>query len=106
MENSEKNNLVCLGPIEKIPLGQGHCFVVHGEEIAVFRPRSGGLYAIQNRCPHRQGPLCDGVVGDCYVICPYHARKFNLQTGRGGENEEGVKTYQIIEEAGQVFLKV
>ena len=41
-----------LGSIEKIALGQGRCFIVGGEEIAVFRQRDGHLFATQNRCPH------------------------------------------------------
>jgi len=93
-----------LGPIEKIPVGQGHCFIVGNEEIAVFRPRAGGLYAIQNRCPHRNGPLAEGVTDACHVICPYHGHKFDLQTGRGAEKGKAVKTFEVKEENGEIIL--
>ena len=53
---------VNLGSISRIPEGQGRCYVVGAEEIAVFRQRDGRLFATQNRCPHRQGPLADGIV--------------------------------------------
>ncbi len=95
-----------LGSIEKIPLGQGHCFIVENEEIAVFRPRAGGLYAVQNRCPHRNGPLAEGVIDACHVICPYHGHKFDLQTGRGAEKGETVKIYEVKEESGEIILKL
>jgi nitrite reductase (NADH) small subunit len=61
-----------LGSVQKIPLGQGRCYIVEGEEIAVFRQRDGRLFATQNRCPHRQGPLFEGVSGAGKVICPLH----------------------------------
>src|SRR6185295_11940892 len=54
--------MVRVGPSDKVPPGQGLCFVVGGEEIAVFRQRDGQLFATQNRCPHKQGPLSEGIV--------------------------------------------
>ena len=105
MDNQDGKNEMNLGPVEKIPLGQGFCFVVGGEEIAVFRPRSGGLHAVQNRCPHRQGPLCEGVMDDRQVICPYHGHKFDIRTGAGSEAGEQVKVYRVREEDGEIRLE-
>ncbi len=95
---------VRLGPVDKVPIGQGFCFYVAEAEIAVFRPRGGGLMAIQNRCPHRNGPLCEGVIDDRQVSCPYHGHKFDLRTGVGGEAGEQVKVYQVREEKGEITL--
>lgn len=95
-----------LGPIEKIPLGQGRCFIVENEEIALFRPRGGGLFAIQNRCPHRQGPLAEGVCDSQSVICPYHGHKFSLATGKGSEGDEAVKVFPIREEKGEIIVEL
>lgn len=97
---------ISLGPVNKIPLGQGFCFVVGSEEIAVFRPRGGGLIAISNRCPHRNAPLCDGVIDQEHVICPYHGHKFHLVTGQGAEKGETVKSFAVCEEKGEIFLKL
>src|SRR3990167_6509085 len=96
--------IISLGSIEKIPLGQGHCFIVGSEEIAVFRPRTGGLFAIGNKCPHRAGPLAEGVCDAQSVICPYHGRKYELHTGIGSEKGETVKTFEVKEENGEVLL--
>ena len=52
-----------------------------GEEIAVFHTRAGGVYATQALCPHRQGPLADGLIGGTTLLCPLHAWKFDLATG-------------------------
>lgn len=93
-----------LGNLESIPPGHGRCFTVNGEEIAVFRQRDGTLFAIQNRCPHRQGPLADGIIGAGKVVCPLHGHKFDLATGTGSEPHECVKVYAVIDVDGKVLL--
>jgi nitrite reductase (NADH) small subunit len=93
-----------LGRIEAIPLGQGRCYTVATEEIAVFRQRDGRLFAIQNRCPHRQGPLAEGLVGNNKVICPLHAHQFNLETGSGNEAAECLHVYDLQEVEGNMLL--
>jgi nitrite reductase (NADH) small subunit len=95
---------VNLGSVENIPLGQGRCYIVEGEEIAVFRQRDGRLFATQNRCPHRQGPLSEGVGGAGKVICPLHSHKFDLATGHGAEPGECIKVYHLTESNGDVIL--
>ncbi len=106
MADPQETRRIRLGPVEKIPLGQGFCFIVENREIAVFRPRGGGLCAVDNRCPHRQGPLAEGVIDDRHVICPYHGHKFDLRTGTGMEKGEQVKVYEVSEEKGEIFVKV
>ena len=95
-----------LGSIEKIAPGHARTYIVGGEEIAVFRQRDGRLFATQNRCPHKQGPLAEGVAGGGKVICPLHAHKFNLETGEGNEKGECVKTYPVSESGGEILLQV
>ena len=95
-----------LGSVDKIPAGQGRCYIVGDEEIAVFRQRDGRLFAVQNRCPHRQGPLSEGVMGANKVICPLHSHKFDLCDGKGSESGECVKVYQVSENNGDVLLQL
>jgi nitrite reductase (NADH) small subunit len=95
---------VNLGSLEKVPLGQGFCFLVGGEEIAVFRQRDGRLFATQNRCPHREGPLSEGLIGAGKVICPLHAHKFDFCTGQGPNPQEALRIYDVRDENGQIVL--
>ena len=95
-----------LGNISRIPVGQGRCYVVGAEEIAIFRQRDGRLFATQNRCPHRQGPLSEGVMGSGRVICPLHAHRFDLKNGAGSEPGECVKVYQVTELDGEMLLSL
>ena len=98
--------LVNLGNVEDIPMGQGICYIVKGEEIAVFRSRNGKVSAIENKCPHRQGPLAEGVTGDGKVVCPLHGHKFDLATGKGSEKGECVRTFKVWEQHGQMILEL
>ena len=95
-----------LGSIGRIPLGQGRCYVVGEEEIAVFRQRDGRLFATQNRCPHRQGPLCEGVIGGGRVICPLHSHRFDLADGTGSEHSECLEVHRVKELEGEIVLSL
>ena len=106
MDKKIKNNTsqMNLGSIERIAPGHALCFVVDQEEIAVYRSRDGKLYAISNQCPHRQGPLSEGIFGDGKVICPLHGHKFDLTTGQGSEGGECVKTFHVWQEQGELIM--
>jgi nitrite reductase (NADH) small subunit len=107
-----------LGSVDQVSRGQGRCFVVEGaieatvgsaqhsarREVAVFRPRSGGIFALGHRCPHRQGPLADGIIGEGKVVCPLHGHKFDLESGRGSEKHECVRTFEVWEQDGEIIL--
>lgn len=95
-----------LGPVAAIPLGEGRTYAVNGENIAVFRTRAGAVYAVQAACPHRGGPLADGLVGGTTLICPLHGWKFDLSTGHALFGDCGVKTFPVrIDDAEQVVLR-
>jgi len=100
----EKGLIINLGPIEDIAIGHGRCFIVKGDEVAIFRLRNGDLFAVENKCPHLQGPLSDGIVGDGKVICPLHGHKFDLKTGKGSEAHECVNVFEVWVEHGNVML--
>ena len=85
-----------LGPLARIPLGEGRNFDLDGVAVAVFRTRSGALFATQASCTHAGGPLADGIVGATTVICPLHAFRFDLATGRPLANDcAPLTTYSI-----------
>ena len=103
---AERTPTVNLGSVSRIPAGQGRCYVVGMKEIAVFRQRDGRLFATQNRCPHRQGPLSEGVMGGGRVICPLHSHRFDLQEGVGSEPGECVTVYEATELAGEIVVSL
>jgi len=100
------STLINLGSIDRIPVGEGREFEVEGELIAVFRARDGGVFGAQARCPHRAGHLADGVIGGCLVVCPLHAFRFDLRTGKPAGNDcQALKTYRVtINEEREILL--
>jgi nitrite reductase (NADH) small subunit len=96
----------CLGPAAQIPMGEGRVFSVKGKEIAVFHTRAGKVYAVQAECPHKNGPLADGLIGGTVVMCPFHSRKFDLTTGVGLQGDCDIKTYSIrLAGDGEMWLE-
>ena len=95
LEKTEEATEVSLGSVSQIPQGEGRVFPVRGLEIAVFHTRSGQVYAVQAECPHRSGPLADGLLGGTIVMCPFHARKFDLTTGIGLQGDCNLLTYPV-----------
>jgi nitrite reductase (NADH) small subunit len=65
---------------EDIPPREGRAVEIGDREIALFNT-GGRFYATSNRCPHRGGPLCDGIVTGDAVVCPLHGWKVDLATG-------------------------
>jgi nitrite reductase (NADH) small subunit len=104
MDDTTTTRTISLGSISRIPVGQGRCYVVGSDEIAVFRQRDGRIFATQNRCPHRQGPLSEGVIGSGHVICPLHGHRFSLKDGAGSEPGERVPVHPVKDVDGEILL--
>jgi len=98
---------VTLGSIGSIPPGEGRTFDVGPCKIAVFHTRQGGVFAAQAECPHKKGPLADGLLGDSTLVCPLHAWKFDLETGKTDSGPCSLKTYPArLSNAGQIVVDV
>ncbi|HEY3456045.1 MAG TPA: Rieske 2Fe-2S domain-containing protein [Bryobacteraceae bacterium] len=98
---------IMVGPVDEIPLGEGRTFVVGDERVAVFRTRSGQLFAVQAECPHKRGPLADGLLGGTMLICPLHSWKFDLRSGDALMGDCGLRTYAVrVDESGQIVVSV
>jgi 3-phenylpropionate/trans-cinnamate dioxygenase ferredoxin component len=67
-----------------------------GQRIAVFNV-GGSYYAIENTCPHRGGPLAEGMLTGEEVICPWHGSRFNVKTGSvmSPPARQGVKGFPV-----------
>lgn len=89
---------------DSLPLREGKRVVWGEYEVALFNLGNEYL-AMDNRCPHKNGPLSDGVVAGDAVFCPLHNWKLSLRTGcalSGGEGQ--VKTYPVKVINGKVCL--
>ena len=96
-----------IGPVSAIPPGEGRNVEAFGQRIAIFHTRGGDVFAVQAECPHKKGPLADGLVGGTTLICPLHSWKFDLATGEALFGECSLKTYPVhVDESGQILLTV
>jgi nitrite reductase (NADH) small subunit len=94
-----------IGSLAQIPKGEGRAFEVSGRRVAVFHTRDGEVFAIDAYCPHRNGPLADGLTGGGRVVCPLHDRIFDLRTGAGIGHEDCVMTYPVLLHSdGSLFI--
>ncbi len=103
---SEGRAGISLGRINLIPRGQGRCFSVGRFRIAVFRQRDDTVFALRNACPHRGGPLADGVIGAGMVVCPLHAHRFRLADGSGVDTELCARTVVVEIRDGCIFAQI
>jgi len=91
--------------LDEIP-PQGACLVLSNEAtIALFKTHDQKVYALEDRCPHKGGPLSEGIVHGSCVTCPLHNMVILLDSGRAQPPDEGqVRTYPVEVENGEVFI--
>lgn len=99
-------NWLSVCELDDIPVRGARRFSTSSGEIAVFRTRDQSVYAIDNRCPHKNGPLSEGIVHDAGVTCPLHNWIIDLKTGQARGADSGcVKTYPTKIAEGRVLVK-
>jgi len=76
-------------------------------DIAVFRTLDDEVFALRDRCPHKGGPLSQGIVHGTRVACPLHDWKISLDTGIAVAPDEGCAArFPVRVEGGRVFLSL
>ena len=77
-----------------------------GKQILVIAEQD-RLFAVANRCPHEGYPLSEGTLGPgCVLTCNWHNWKFDLATGEALVGRDPVRTYEIAERGGEIFIDV
>ena len=92
--------------VEDIPvLGARRVARAQGLDVAVFRNGADEVFALLDRCPHKGGPLSQGIVFGTSVACPLHNWTIGLCTGQAAAPDEGcTPRFAVKVEAGQVSL--
>lgn len=96
---------VDIGALEDIP-AQGARVVRTAQGcIAVFRTADDRVFALEDRCPHKGGPLSEGIVHGDRVTCPLHNWVFDMNSGAAQGADEGmVRTFATRIQQGRVLL--
>jgi nitrite reductase (NADH) small subunit len=96
-----------VGSIADLPARGARVVRTRGLAIAVFKTSEGGVFALLDRCPHRGGPLSQGIVHGDRVTCPLHDWVIDLATGCAtGVDEGGTPSFAVRVVASRVLLDV
>jgi nitrite reductase (NADH) small subunit len=96
---------LCL--LDELAPGLGRPFRVGDRDLAVFRGRTDEVYAVDGTCPHKNGPLADGMLIGSQVVCPLHAYRYDGTSGECDQPGEcGVAAYPTEVRDGTVFVTV
>ncbi len=98
---------IVVGHLNDIARRGSRCIKGPKFAIAVFRTADDQVYAIEDKCPHKNGPLSQGIVHDGCVTCPLHNWVINLKSGEVlGEDEGAVRTVPVRLENGLILLDI
>jgi 3-phenylpropionate/trans-cinnamate dioxygenase ferredoxin subunit len=96
---------VRLGRVAEVPDGRPEVFEVEERHVAVYR-LDGAYYAIEDICTHDGGPLAEGEIDGCEVICPRHGARFDIRTGavRSMPAVTPVESYPVRVEGDDLYI--
>lgn len=98
-------NWVKVCSLEEIPAMGSRVVKGPACDIALFRDGGGQVYALRDQCPHRGGPISQGIVSRGRVTCPLHGMNIGLADGKAALPDEGcVETYPVRINEGMIFL--
>lgn len=94
-----------IGALDDIPARGARCVTIPQGRIGVFRTADNRVYALEDHCAHRGGPLSQGIVHGASVTCPLHNWVFSLETGEAQGADAGtVKTIPVKIVNGRILL--
>ena len=98
-------NWIDIGALEDIPLRGARVIKSKLGCVALFRTHENKVFAVDDRCPHKGGPLSEGIVHGASVTCPLHNWVFSLETGQAQGADEGeIGTYEVRVENGRILV--
>ncbi len=93
--------------LTQIPVLGSRVIKTREMDIALFRGSDDQVYAIRDACPHKNGPLSQGIMHGTSVTCPLHNWKIDLNSGEAlGPDEGCVNVFPVRVEDGRVYLQL
>lgn len=94
-----------IGALEDIPARGARVVKTALGCVAIFRTGQDEIFALEDRCPHKGGPLSEGIVHGASVTCPLHNWVFSLESGHAqGADVGSVPTYPARVEQGRILV--
>ena len=105
-EAASDSGFVRVERAEGLSPGEGVSVRIGGRDVAVFNA-DGEIRAIDDACPHQGGPLGEGMLAGCNVVCPWHFWEFDVRTGEMVDDPEvRVPVHEVKVEEGRVLVRV
>lgn len=105
--NQPEAGWIEVGALTEIPRLGSRVVRREGGDIAIFRTAEDEVFALLNRCPHKGGPLAEGIVYGRTVACPLHHWCLDLETGQARAPDEGrAEGFPVKVEDGRVWLSL
>ncbi len=96
-----------VGAVTDIPRQGARCVKRGDMTVAVFRTSDDRVFALEDKCPHKNGPLSQGIVHDGCVTCPLHNWVISLETGSAQGADEGqTASFPVKVEDGRIYLSL
>ena len=93
--------------LDEIPVLGSRVVKTDSMDIAIFRTSDDRIFAVRDACPHKQGPLSQGIVHGTSVTCPLHNWKIDLASGEAlGADEGCTNVYDTKVENNMVYLRI
>ena len=93
-----------IGSVDDIPLRGARMVKTPIGCIALFRTAEAEVFAASNTCPHKGGPLADGIVHGQKITCPLHNMVFDLNSGEAVGEDYSIATYPVRIDGDRVLL--
>ena len=98
-------NWMDIGAINETPLRDTRIVKTALGCVALFRTSEAEVFATSDRCPHKGGPLSEGIVLGRNITCPLHSWVFSLETGQAQGADVGqIAAYAVKVSQGRIFL--
>lgn len=103
--NAQNSDWVDIGAAADVPLRGARVVAAPAGDIAVFKAADGAIFALRDRCPHKGGPLSQGIVHGHAVTCPLHNWVIGLATGEAQGADKGcVPKIPVKVEDGRILI--
>ncbi len=107
LAKKQMNEWIAVGTLDDIPRLGARVVQTPDGDVAVFRTADDQVFALRDRCPHKGGPLSQGIVHGTRVACPLHDWKIHLDTGLAVAPDEGCAArFPVRVEGGTIFLSL
>jgi len=98
---------VTVGSLDDIPRQGARVVATARGDVALFRTLDDAVFAVDDRCPHKGGPLSQGIVHGHAVTCPLHSWVIDLESGEAAAPDRGcVHRLPVRVEGGRVLLRL